>query len=368
MILQFIIDFELASNPVFQELADNDSKIIFLKIVSKINNKNKAQDRILAITQFGIYNYKLGGAKYQRKIDINKLSAISINIFPDNDELVLHVDSEYDYRYTTNYRKDIINILKERYFMLCSKNLPIYEIEEKYLTKYMKTENMKGQQNLRSTLTPLPDEAIYFESFGINGDIDFSTFELLYSRSSEEGKNSLDGLKQVERKSENLYGEEDLVSTSTGELFIMKVIPQANILNSRQITYELVKNEIMINLENEFLIHPEFIYINAKGLYVFHKFFYETTLEEKLKNAKRLNENLIKFYGYQIASALDYLHSKGIVYGDLNTSKILVNKDGYICLNDFGAYRLLKSDTKKMYQEDKYEKYFNWSYWWDCRL
>ena len=43
------------------------------------------------------------------------------------------------------------------------------------------------------------------------------------------------------------------------------------------------------------------------------------------------------FFAAQVAKALSYLHTKGIVYGDLKPQNILMDKYGYAKLTDFGS-------------------------------
>ncbi|KAJ7239950.1 kinase-like domain-containing protein, partial [Mycena haematopus] len=47
------------------------------------------------------------------------------------------------------------------------------------------------------------------------------------------------------------------------------------------------------------------------------------------------HENVDKFL-YEIAQGLQYLHSRGIVHGDLRGTNILINEDWSACLADFG--------------------------------
>ena len=55
----------------------------------------------------------------------------------------------------------------------------------------------------------------------------------------------------------------------------------------------------------------------------------------------RFTEQMAKFYVIQITLALGHLHSNKIVYNDLKGENCLLDKDGYICLTDFGlAMRL----------------------------
>ncbi len=48
-------------------------------------------------------------------------------------------------------------------------------------------------------------------------------------------------------------------------------------------------------------------------------------------------DNVVFVYVYQILLALDYVHGKGIVHGDVKSSNILITKDGVVKLTDFGV-------------------------------
>ena len=44
----------------------------------------------------------------------------------------------------------------------------------------------------------------------------------------------------------------------------------------------------------------------------------------------------MKFYVSQIILAISYLHQNGIIYRDLKPENVLIDRDGYIKLTDFG--------------------------------
>ena len=54
---------------------------------------------------------------------------------------------------------------------------------------------------------------------------------------------------------------------------------------------------------------------------------------------------MIRFYGAQIASVFEYLHSKDIVYRDLKPENIMIADDGYLKLIDYGFAKIVKKRT-----------------------
>jgi serine/threonine protein kinase len=59
------------------------------------------------------------------------------------------------------------------------------------------------------------------------------------------------------------------------------------------------------------------------------------------KARKRLTESVVKFYAIQIAMAVGYLHSKGIMHRDLKLENVLVDQNGYLKIIDYGLAKTL---------------------------
>lgn len=53
-------------------------------------------------------------------------------------------------------------------------------------------------------------------------------------------------------------------------------------------------------------------------------------------------------YSSQIISGLNYIHNNNIIHGDLNSSNIIINKNGIIKICDFGGSKFVNEDIEVM--------------------
>jgi len=67
-------------------------------------------------------------------------------------------------------------------------------------------------------------------------------------------------------------------------------------------------------------------------------------LFSRLRKEGRFSYDVTLFYASEILMAIKFLHEKGIVYRDLKPENLLIDKDGHICLTDFGFAKDLPTD------------------------
>jgi class 3 adenylate cyclase len=122
----------LKQEPEAVQFADN---------VTKINRKNKKQERALVITNKAIYNYepnKFSAPK--RRILINQLKGLIMSRC--SDEIVFQVEDSYDYRYVVHKRKELLEMLNKCYEKENQKQLNVLLSEEKELNTLVTTKDM----------------------------------------------------------------------------------------------------------------------------------------------------------------------------------------------------------------------------------
>jgi hypothetical protein len=105
------------------------------------------QQRFLLITNEKIYNVKK--TKVKRSIRVNDLSGITKNLNGSKKEFTLHVNKEYDYRFQSEKREEIMAILKHMYAERNGINLPIFGVPKNNLTEFTTTEKDKNRGTTR---------------------------------------------------------------------------------------------------------------------------------------------------------------------------------------------------------------------------
>jgi len=94
----------------------------------------------VAITDQRIYN--IHKKKVKRTIDIKDIGGITKTVPPSKSatEFTIGVPSEYDYRFNSDKREEIIEYIKRCFFLIKHKNMPMFHVTKKDLNDFTTTE------------------------------------------------------------------------------------------------------------------------------------------------------------------------------------------------------------------------------------
>ena len=134
----------------------------------------------------------------------------------------------------------------------------------------------------------------------------------------------------------------------TNEIFAMKSLKKDILIEEEQIESTLLEKEILQNIDHQFLCKLIFYFQTEDRIFFVMPFLSGGELFQHLKKFKRFSEEMVRFYGAQIAIALQYLHDKKIIYRDLKPENILLDEKGYLCLVDFGMAKKLEYNKQAL--------------------
>ncbi len=134
-----------------------------------------------------------------------------------------------------------------------------------------------------------------------------------------------------------VYGAYDQV---TGRSVAIKMMNKRLEHNARQVRL-FVNESTALSL----LSHPNIVQVyntvfTNSTKYIIMEYVEGITLKKHIDHRGALPEREVLYYANQILSALDYIHSKGIVHCDIKPQNIILLQNGSIKVADFGIARL----------------------------
>ena len=131
----------------------------------------------------------------------------------------------------------------------------------------------------------------------------------------------------------------------TNKIYFMKILKKANLLVNKNTEHVTNEYAILSNVFHPFIIELRGIHnTNPVTLNFLYEYIPGGNLANLLKTKKRFSLRNAKFYLASIITAFDYLHKKNIIYRDLRPQNILLCRNGYIKLAEFGMSKKMESD------------------------
>jgi len=171
----------------------------------------------------------------------------------------------------------------------------------------------------------------------------------VYSSHKKVKSVKLDDFKVLKVIGRGSFGKVCLVEyLPTHETYAMKSLKKDVLIEQEQIENTLLEKEILQTIDYPLLCGLVFCFQTDERIYFILPFLSGGELFQHLRKFRTFDEEKVRFYGAQIALALEYLHKKGIIYRDLKPENILMDDQGYLKLADFGMAKKLKDDEKAM--------------------
>ena len=114
-------------------------KLLFADKIKKTNMFEWTQERTLVITNQAVFN--IHKKEIKRQIQIKSISGLTKTVPPSKSlEFSIHVDADYDYRFSSQRREEIMDLIKRLYLIERAANCPIYHTTTKDLKEFTTTE------------------------------------------------------------------------------------------------------------------------------------------------------------------------------------------------------------------------------------
>lgn len=125
--------------------------VLFSSVVTKINRKDKAQDRVLVVTNLAVYNMSKSKA-VKRRIELGRVEGITLST--TSDEFVIHCPSEYDYRLTAVHKREAIESIQQAKAALGQPDVTIQVNAQVQLKEVTVTRVLASLFGRRSSVVP----------------------------------------------------------------------------------------------------------------------------------------------------------------------------------------------------------------------
>lgn len=113
------------------------------------------------------------------------------------------------------------------------------------------------------------------------------------------------------------------------------------------IKYLFSEKKTMNSLDHPFIIKLVKTFKNDNWCFFLQEFISGNNMSEYLEFRKsKRNINEIRFYAASLFLVISYIHSKRIIHRDIKPANIMINKNGYIKMIDFGTAIKINDSTK----------------------
>lgn len=137
-----------------------------------------------------------------------------------------------------------------------------------------------------------------------------------------------------------------VVHKTTGNVYALKAMDKTKIRHAKQLQHTMNELNIVRSIDHPFVTKFVEAYQDSVWLYILQEYLPGGELFTYMQDKHSFSEEHAKFYAGNVLLALQYLHEKNIIYRDLKPENLLMSREGYIKIADFGFAKRLQPSAR----------------------
>ncbi|KAF9370548.1 hypothetical protein CPB97_002651 [Podila verticillata] len=125
----------------------------------------------------------------------------------------------------------------------------------------------------------------------------------------------------------------------------MKVLKKTEVVRLKQVEHINSEKQILSQVHFPFIVNLFTTFQDERNLYMLLEYVIGGELFSHLRKAGRFTNDMTRFYAAEIVLAIEYLHSRDIIYRDLKPENLLLDSTGHVKITDFGFAKRVEDRT-----------------------